>query len=351
VNLAYDGCGPLAAAAEELGYSLALVPEGYRSDAPSVLGYVAARTERIGLVSGVMQMPGRPPAMAALTAATLDALSGGRFHLGLGVSNPDVADGWYGTSFDQPLARTREYVAVVRAALSGEPVGHRGEHHPLPASAPGDPASHPAPLHLLTRPLRAELPIYLAATGPRNLQLAGEIADGWIGVFSPPDAVGAAAGEIAAGRARAGRTLAGFEMLPCLPAAVVDDVEAAADLLRPQYVYLLGIGETNRNLHCRLMRRMGFGPAVAAVRAALSRGDRAAACAAVPFELIDATALVGPPARVALRMAEYVGAGVTTLGIMVSAAATDLDGRLAILHGAVDALDRSEALRVGPPVG
>jgi len=341
VNLVYDGAGRLAAAAEELGYAVALAPEGYRSDAPSVLGYVAARTERIGLVAGVMQIPGRPPGMAALTAATLDALSGGRFRLGLGVSNPDVSDGWYGVPFDQPLARTREYVAVVRSALRGEPVGHPGAHYPLPGSTAGDLADHGAPLHLFTEPLRPELPIYLAAAGPRNLQLAGEVADGWIGVFTPPDAVKAAVDELTIGRTRAGRPWAGFEVMPCLPAAIADDAEAAAGLLRPQYVYLLGIGDARRNLHCRLMRRMGFAAAVDAIRGALARGDRAAAAAAVPFELIDATALVGTPSRVAARMAEYAAAGVTTLGIMVSAAATDLDGRLAIVHGAAEALDRS----------
>lgn len=332
VNLVYQGAGPLAQAAEELGYAVALAPEGYRSDAPSVLGYVAGRTERIGLASGVMQVPGRPPAMAALTAATLDALSGGRFRLGLGVSNADVADGWYGVAADQPLARTREYVAVVRAALQGGPVRHVGRHYPLPARGGTD-----APLQLFTEPLRPGLPIYLAAVGPRNLELAGEVADGWVGVFASPAMVREAVAAIAVGRTRVGRAMEGFEVMPCLATAVADDPADAADLLRGQYLYLLGIGRPEANVYCRLMTRMGQGAAVAAVRARLAAGDRAGAAAAIPFDLIDATALVGSVDRIAERLGAYADAGVTTLGVMVSAAATDLDGRLAILHAVAEA--------------
>lgn len=344
VNLTYQGAGELAAEAERLGYAVALAPEGYRSDAPSVLGYVAARTERIGLASGVMQIPGRPPAMAALTAATLDALSGGRFRLGLGVSNPDVSDGWYGVAFDQPLARTREYVQIVRRALAGDPVRYEGRHFRLPADG-----SEGAPLHLYTEPLRADLPVYLAAAGGGNLRLAGEIADGWIGVFATPAMVEAAVADLAAGRARAGRDMDGFEVMPCLATAVADDPGDAADLLRAQYVYLLGIGDAERNFHCRVLRQLGFAAAVGEVRARLAQGDRTGAAAAVPFDLIDATSLVGPVERIAERLRRYAAVGVTTLGIMVSAAATSLDGRLAILRGAARALELSSAsLRPDP---
>jgi F420-dependent oxidoreductase-like protein len=343
-NLVYQGAGRLARAAEELGYAVVLAPEGYRSDAPSVLGYVAGRTERIGLVSGVMQIPGRPPGMAALTAATLDALSGGRFRLGLGVSNPDVSEGWYGVAFDEPLARTREYVEVVRAALRGEPVHYEGNHQRVPSS----PAGAGAPLHLFTQPLRADLPIHLAAVGPRNLRLAGEIADGWIGVFVSPAMVADAVTAIEDGRRRAGLGLDGFEVLPCLPTAVADTTAEAADLLRGQYVYLLGIGDPERNLYCALARRLGFAAAVDDLRARLAAGDPAGAAKALPLALIEATALAGPVDHVASRMREYAAAGVTTLGIMVSAAATDLDGRVRILESAATALDRSG---VGPRAG
>lgn len=300
LNLVYQGAGPLARAAEELGYAVALAPEGYRSDAPSLLGYVAGQTATIALASGVMQIPGRSPAMAALTAATLDSLSGGRFRLGLGVSNPDVSDGWYGVAFDHPLARTREYVEIVRAALAGGPVRYEGRYHRL-----GGAGGSGAPLHLLTEPLRAELPIYLGAMGARNLRLAGEIADGWIGVFVSPTMVKGAVAEIADGRGRAGKAMVGFDVLPCLPTSFADDLEQAADLLRNQFVYLLGIGDPGRNFFCATAGRLGFAPAVADIHDRLQEGDRAGAAAAVPFDLIDETSLIGPMDRVARRMRDY----------------------------------------------
>jgi len=336
VNLVYQGAGALAREAERLGYAIALAPEGYRSDAPSLLGFVAARTERIALASGVMQIPGRAPGMAALTAATLDSLSGGRFRLGLGVSNPDVADGWYGAAFDHPLARTREYVAIVRAALRGGPVRHEGAHYPLPLSE-----ATQAPLHLYTEPLRADLPVYLAAVGPRNLKLAGEIADGWIGVFTSPEMVKSAVGEIRAGRALAGLDMDGFDVLPCLATSFADDPETAANALRAQYVYLLGIGDPAHNFYCKMATRLGFAEAVAELHERLRDGDRAGAAASIPFDFIDATSMVGPVDRVASRMADYAAAGVTTLGIMVSAAATTLEGRLGIIRQAASALERA----------
>jgi len=336
VNLVYQGAGALAREAERLGYAIALAPEGYKSDAPSVLGYVAAQTERIALASGVMQIPGRTPAMAALTAATLDSLSGGRFRLGLGVSNPDVADGWYGATFDKPLARTREYVAIVRAAFLGAPVRYEGEHYPLPLSGETQ-----APLHLFTEPLRTDLPVYLAAVGPKNLQLAGEIADGWIGVFTSPEMVKAAVDNIRTGRARAGRDMDTFDVLPCLATSIADDPQAAADALRAHFVYLLGIGDPKHNFYCTMATQLGFERAVADLHDRLRDGDRAGAAAAIPFEFIDATSLVGSVDRIAGRMREYAAAGVTTLGIMVSAAATTLDGRLSIIRQAALALERS----------
>ncbi|MYS20710.1 probable F420-dependent oxidoreductase, Rv3520c family [Streptomyces sp. DvalAA-14] len=336
-NLVYQGAGELARAADDLGYDVVLAPEGYRSDAASVLGLVAGVTKRVGLASGVMQIPARPPGLTALTAATLDALSGGRFRLGLGVSNPDVSDGWYGVRFDRPLARTREYVDIVRRALTGEPVEYRGEHFRLPASGPGG----GAPLQVLTQPLRPRLPVYLAAVGPRNLRLAGEIADGWIGVFTAPDAVAAAVREIAAGRAAAGLDMTGFDVLPSLPTAVGDDVETAVDQLRAHYVYMLGIGDPEHNFYVAMARRMGFGAEIEVFLDRLAAGDRTGAGAGVPAEFVDRTALVGPVDRLAGRMKEYDAAGVTTLGIMVSAAATSLDGRLHILRVAAAALDRS----------
>ncbi|WP_331719203.1 LLM class flavin-dependent oxidoreductase [Streptomyces sp. NBC_00158] len=335
VNLLAREAVPLAEAAEELGYDLALAPEGYRNDAVSVLGLVAGRTRRIGLGSAVMQIPARPPAAAALTAATLDALSGGRFRLGLGLSNPDVSEGWYGVPFDRPLGRTREYVEIVRAALRGGPVTYRGEHFTLPLA---DRAA--APLHLYAEGYRADLPVYLGAVGPRNLRLAGEIADGWIGVFTSPDGVREAVAEIARGRAARGLSLDGFEVIPSLPTAVADTVEEAADQLRGQYRYLMGIGDPETNFYCRLARGFGFDEGVERMHERLAAGDQAGAAAAVPTEFIAMTALVGDEDRIAGRMKDYAEAGVTTLSIMVSAAATTLEGRLRILETCAKAAAR-----------
>ena len=332
VNLTYQGATELARAAEQLGYAAVLAPEGYRSDAASLLGLVAGQTERVALISGVMQIPARPPGLTALTAATLDALSGGRFRLGLGVSNPDVARGWYGAGADRPLGRTREYVDLVRRALSGDPVHHEGRHYSV---------GGPAPLHVLTRPVRPDLPVYLAAVGPANLGLAGEIADGWIGVFTAPEAVKEAVAEIADGRKRAGRDMAGFEVLPSLPTAVGPDPAAAADLLRDQYVYLMGIGDAERNVYCTLARRLNYGRVADELRKRLAAGDRAGAAAVLPVDFIDRTALIGPVPRIAERMAEYAETGVTTLGVMVSAAAGSTAGRLAILRSCAAAWELS----------
>ncbi|MEN8650845.1 LLM class flavin-dependent oxidoreductase [Streptomyces sp. 21So2-11] len=327
VNLLARDAVVLAEAAEALDYDLVLAPEGYRNDAVSVLGLVAGRTRRIGLGSAVMQIPARPPATAALTAATLDSLSQGRFRLGLGLSNPDVSEGWYGVPFARPLGRTREYVEIVRAALRGGPVTYQGEHFALP------PANRSAaPLHLYAEGYRSDLPIYLGAVGPRNLRLAGEIADGWLGVFTSPDGVRDAVAEIGRGRAERGLGLEGFEVIPSLPTAVSDDVIEAAAQLRRQYCYLMGIGDSDTNFYCELARRFGYGDAVERMIAHLGKDDRAAAEAAVPAEFIDMTGLIGSQERIAGRMKEYAAAGVTTLSIMVSATATTTEGRLRVLE-------------------
>ncbi|MFD3676114.1 LLM class flavin-dependent oxidoreductase [Streptomyces sp. NPDC058613] len=336
VNLTYQGGAELAVAAEQLGYDVALAPEGYRSDAASLLGLVAGRTRTIGLCSGVMQIPARTPALAGLTAATLHALSGGRFRLGLGVSNPDVSEGWYGVPFTRPLARTREYVEVVRLALTGEPVRYEGEHYRLVPPGQGG-----SPLHVLTERPQNPVPVYLGAVGPKNLALAGEIADGWIGVFAAPEQVAQAAGHIAAGRERVGRTLEGFDVMPCLATAIGPDTDACVDLLRAHYAYLLAIGDTDRNIYCALAARLGHGAGAAEVSRLARAGDRTAAARAVPAGFIDATSLVGPVERVAGRMRAYADAGVTTLSIMISAVAVGLEERIGTLEQAMKALDLS----------
>lgn len=336
VNLTYQGAAELAVAAERLGYDVALAPEGYRSDAASILGLVAGRTERIGLASGVMQIPARTPALAALTAATLNSVSNGRFRLGLGVSNPDVSDGWYGVPFAQPLARTREYVDIVRLALTGEPVRYEGQYYRLPTSGAGG-----APLHVITEPASTTVPVYLGAVGPKNLRLAGEIADGWIGVFSAPEQVEESISHIRQGRDLAGRDMVDFDAMPCLATSIGEDIDESIDRLRAQYAYLMGIGSTERNFYCALAGRLGYTHEAADVSGRAHAGDREGAARAVPRDFIDQTSLVGPVDRIADRMRAYADAGATTLSIMISAVSTDLDGRLAILEQAMSAFELS----------
>src|SRR3954464_1178634 len=224
INLGYWGAGmdadnlPVAKGADRLGYAVCWAAEAYGSDAATVLTWVAAQTRRIDVGSAVLQIPARTPAMTAMTAATLDTFSGGRFRLGLGVSGPQVSEGWHGVRFDHPLERTREYVEIVRRALRRETVAYEGQHFTLPL--PDGPGKA---LRLTVHPVRAEIPVYLAAIGPKNLELTGEIADGWLAIFFPPEHAGELPGHVRAGRARAGKDadgdggVAGFDVVPTVP--------------------------------------------------------------------------------------------------------------------------------------
>jgi F420-dependent oxidoreductase-like protein len=277
-----------------------------------------------------MQIPARTPVLTALTAATLDSLSGGRFALGLGVSNPDVSLGWYGVPYDEPLARTREYVEVVRLALSGRPVRYAGRHHRLPP----DGVDEAAQLHAVSA--RADLPIYLAAVGPANLELTGAVADGWIGVFTSPERLAESLRHVAKGRAQCGKDLTGFEVLPSVPISVGADPHAAAVPVRRYFANFIGLGSRDRSIYHRLVTELGFGAAADEVRARHQAGDRAGAADAVPFPLMDATSLLGSAERIAPRMAAYARAGVTTLGL--TPLATSADEQVAALRVAAEAL-------------
>ncbi|WP_433261187.1 LLM class flavin-dependent oxidoreductase [Actinosynnema sp. CS-041913] len=336
VNVSHLDAVDTAREAERLGYDLVVVPEGFRADGATVLGAVATATSRIGIASGVLQIPARTPATTALTAATLDALSHGRFRLGLGVSNPDISEGWHGVAFDHPLGRTREYVEIVRRALSGERVVHRGEHFRVPLPGRTD---HPLVLH--TDPAHDRVPVYLAAVGPRNKELAGEIADGWLGAFAPPDDLPDTLVSLRAGRERAGRGLDGFEVLCGVPVVVGADVESSADPVRGYLAHFLGMGDPRRNVYSGLVRRMGYGQAVADVHAHVAANDQRAAATAVPTELVDRVSLLGPPERIAERVRAYTACGITTL--VVSPFARTTAERLDILRTVAGALDRTGA--------
>ncbi|MBM6405834.1 LLM class F420-dependent oxidoreductase [Phycicoccus sp. CSK15P-2] len=322
--------------ADRLGYASAWVAEAYGSDAVTVLAWLAAQTERIGLGSGVMQIPARTPAMTAMTAATLDTLSGGRFLLGLGVSGPQVSEGWHGVRFSAPLARTREYVDIVRAALRRETVRYDGDHFTLPL--PDGPGKA---LKLTLHPPRPDLPVYLAAVGPRNLRLAGEVADGWLAVFLSPEHAESHLAHVREGRAMGGRApgaaMDGFDVVATVPVVVSDDLEAARAALAPYTaLYIGGMGSREQNFYNRLARTMGFDEAADTIQDLYLEGRPRDAAAAVPLELVDATALIGPPGRIAERVGRYADAGVTTLSVAPSGRTTE--HRVATLRLMADAV-------------
>jgi F420-dependent oxidoreductase-like protein len=301
----------MAREADRLGYSVVWAAEAYGSDTVTMLAWMAGQTERIDLGAAVMQIPARTPAMTAMTAATLDTLSGGRFRLGLGVSGPQVSEGWHGVRFAKPLGRTREYVDVVRLALARQPVSYQGEHYELPL-----PGGAGKALKLGFHPLRADIPVYLAAVGPKNLELAGEIADGWLAVFFAPDAAGDHLDHIRTGRAKAGKDLTGFDVVASVPVVIGDDLDACADVIRPYAaLYVGGMGSREQNFYNALAVRMGYADEAKVVQDLyLSRRPREAA-AAVPRDFIERTSIIGTRERVAERIREYAAAGVGTLSI------------------------------------
>ena len=332
LNLGFWGAAPhaeqcaVAVEADRLGYDSVWIPEAYGTDSATPLAYLAAVTERLGLGSAVMQIPGRTPANTGMTAATLDVLSGGRFRLGLGVSGPQVSEGWHGVRFTKPLARTREYVSIVRSVLAREKVAFDGEFFTLPL--PDGPGK---PLQLTVHPTSERIPIYLASIGPKNLELTGEIADGWLAIFYAPDYAQTQLDAIAAGRARAGLTMDGFDVVPSVPVVIGDDVSACADVLRANAaLYVGGMGSREQNFYNQLACRMGFEEEAARVQDLYLAREYRAAAAAVPFEFIDATSLIGPPARIVDRIGAFAASGVTTLA--ASLWAGTLDQRLAMLR-------------------
>jgi F420-dependent oxidoreductase-like protein len=328
VSVGYWGLGltaeqqlDLVLEAEKLGYESVWAAEAYGSDAATVLAWLAARTETIKLGSAIFQMPARSPAMTAMTAATLDQLSDGRLKLGLGPSGPQVAEGWHGQRFARQLQRTREYVAVVRQALARERVEFKGETLELPL--PDGPGKA---LKLMIAPIQERIPIYLAAIGPKNTALAGEIADGWIPIFFSPEHVAEFRPLLEEGAARAGRSLDGFDMAPTVNVLVTDDVAAARDAMRPILaLYVGGMGSREKNFYNQLMRRYGYEEAAQTVQDLYLEGKKDEAGAALPEDLIDRVTLVGPADAVRERLNVYRASGVGTL--MVSPMAFDAEER------------------------
>lgn len=340
LQLGYWGADPipnapeLIAAAEECGFDAVFTAESWGSDAYTPLAWWGAATSRLRLGTAVAQLSARPPTSLAMHALTVDHLSGGRHIVGLGVSGPQVVEGWYGEPFAQPLARTREYVRVVRDVLARQDkVTNPGPHYPLPypADAPGS-TGLGKPLKPITHPLRADVPIWLGAEGPKNVAQTAEIADGWLAIFFSLGLADQYNAWLDEGFARPGarRSRSDFEVAATVQVVITDDVAAAIDRYRPSTaLYVGGMGAKEKNFHAELYKRMGYGDAVDEIVSLFLSGKKAEAMAAVPDEMVRETMLVGTADEVRAQIKEWEAAGVTML--MVTARDTETIRELATL--------------------
>jgi len=316
VSVGYWGLGLTAAdqleiaqTAESLGYDSIWTAEAYGSDAATILAWLAAGTSKIKLGSGIFQIPARSAAMTAMTAATIDNLSGGRMLLGLGTSGPQVSEGFHGVRFAKQLQRTREYVAVLRLALSRQRIEYHGDTLELPL--PDGPGKA---LKLTIRPVQETIPIYLAVLGPKNVQLAGEIADGWMPVYFSPEHTAELRAPLEAGAAAAGRSLDDFRICPMVHTYISDDSASARDAMRPVLaLYVGGMGSREKNFYNRLVSSYGFEEAAEKVQELYLAGQKTEAMFALPDELIDLVCIVGPRDRVKAKLRAFADAGVDTL--------------------------------------
>ena len=314
-----QGVGELVAAAEDAGFDAIFTAEAWGSDAFTPLAWWGRETSRVRLGTSIVQMSGRTPTSIAMHALTLDHLTGGRVVLGMGVSGPQVVEGWYGQPFEKPLARTREVVSIIRQVLAREaPVTNDGPHHPLPYHGPGS-VGLGKPLKPIVHPLRADLPIWLGAEGPKNVAQTAEIADGWIPIFYNPKSAGMYQPWLDEGFARPGarRTRGDFEITATCHLQVVENAEqkrAVLDRLRPTIaLYMGGMGAKEQNFHVQVFTRMGHGDLARRVQELFLAGRRDEATALVPDELVDDMHIIGTPAEVRARAAEWEASGVTTL--------------------------------------
>lgn len=324
VNFGYQDWGAnlqgalaMAKEADSLGYSSGWTAEAYGTDAVTPLTWMLANTERMSFGPAIMQMPARTPAMTAMTAATLDLMSGGRFLLGLGLSGPQVVEGWHGQPYGKPLGKTREYVEIVRTILAREaPLEHHGPHYDIPYT--GDDATGLGkPLKIIVHPRRADIPIYLASIGEKNVELTAEIADGWLPIFFSPERYREAFGaSIDAGFAKAGngKSLENFDIAPTVTVIVGDDVEMLRGFVKPMIaLYVGGMGARGRNFYNALACRYGYEAAAAEIQDLYLDGKKKEATAAVPDELVDEIALVGPKERIRDRLDAWKASGVGTM--------------------------------------
>jgi len=302
--------------AEKLGYEAVFVAEAYSYDAVSMIAALAMKTERIKLGAGILNVYSRSPALLAQSAGALDMLSDGRFILGLGTSGPQVVQGWHGIPFDKPLQRTREVVEIIRMALRRERLNYDGQTIKLDMG-----------LKLINHPVRDEVPIIIAALGPKNLELTGEIADGWMPTLFAPNHMDVFRPHLEAGLQKGGRTWEALEVVPAVITGVYDDVDTIRQMVKPYIaLYVGGMGSRERNFYNQLVQRYGYVEEARQIQDLYLARDKAGAAALVPDALVDETSAVGPVTRVKEKFAELEAAGVTmpVLGIVAFDQATRL---------------------------
>lgn len=306
--------------ADRLGVYAVWSAEAYGSDALTPLAWLASQTQQIRLGTAIMQMPARTPAMSAMSAITLDQLSGGRFLMGLGLSGPQVVEGWHGQAYGKPLVRTREYINIVRQVFAREaPLSFDGDYYQIPYQGE-DATGLGKPLKSIIHG-RADIPIYLAAIGPKNVTLAAEIADGWLPIFFSPERYNDTyKAQIEAGFAKAGhgKSLANFDIAPSVAVSVSDDLESALNQFKPMLaLYIGGMGAKGKNFYYDLACRYGYEAAADEIQALYLEGKRAEAVAAVPNALVDEISLCGPRERIRERLEMWKSSPITTLNMMV----------------------------------
>ena len=340
LNLGYWGIGPqgeeaieIVEAAERLGFDSVWAAESYGSDAVSVLAYLAAKTETIGLGAAILQVPARQPAAAAMAGVTIDALSNGRFIFGFGPSGPQVSEGWYGVPYEKPWGRTREYVEIVKQVVArGGRLEYEGKHFTLPLTDGEGVTGQGKALKLNIHPVRNEIPVYLGAIGRKSVELAAEIADGWIPIFFSVDKWREAWGEhIETGLAKGGRSRETFMVSPSVQVAIDGDLDAARGLVKAGLLlYLGGMGSKKTNFYADLTRRFGFAEVADEVQSLYLDGKREEAYAAIPDELVDATAMIGTEGEIAERVKQFADEGVDRM--IVSPVHGDFDQNVRTLE-------------------
>jgi F420-dependent oxidoreductase-like protein len=301
---------------ERAGLDIVFVPEAYSFDAVSQMGFIAARTERLLIAAGILQIYSRTPTLTAMTAAGMDYVSGGRFVLGLGASGPQVIEGWHGVRYDAPVGRTKEIIEICRRVWRRERLTYDGRHYKLPL--PADQGTGLGkPLKLINHPVRERIPIVVAALGPKNVEMAAELAEGWEPIFYLPERAAGVWGEsLAAGRARRDPSLGTLDVVAQAALAIGDDVGGLLELGRPMLaLYIGGMGAKGRNFYNDLVCRYGFEAAAAQIQDLYLDGKKDEAAAKVPYELLEKTSLVGSPGFVAERLAALAESGVTTLNV------------------------------------